>query len=131
MIISIVIPTLNPKRVYLYIYCKKPYYYFTSVFGSNTYGQLHILINDRRVQIISLLIRVNFPSTVSCLTTLAEVVILRFYPPKGRAKRNQWGPLDSLSILYVIEKPKFNFQKHERGSAFFETSTTFIVWVGG
>ena len=53
------------------------------------------------------------------------------YPPKGRAKRTQWGPLDSLSILYVIEKPKLNFQKHERGSAFFETSKTFIVRMGG
>ena len=57
------------------------------------------------------------------------------YFPKGRAKRTQWGPLDSLSILYVIEKPKLNFQKHKRGSAFFETSKTFIVrmggWVGG
>ena len=49
------------------------------------------------------------------------------YPPKGRAKRTQWGPLDSLSILYVIEKPKLNFQKHERASAFFVTKKTFIV----
>ena len=40
------------------------------------------------------------------------------YPPKGRAKRTQWGQLDSLSILNVIEKPKLNFQKHVRGSAF-------------
>ena len=48
------------------------------------------------------------------------------YPPKGRAKRTQWGPLDSLSILYVIEKPKYNFQQHERGSALIETAKTFI-----
>ena len=53
------------------------------------------------------------------------------YPPKGKAERTQWGPLDSLSILYLIEKPKLNFQKHERGSAFFETSKTFIVRMGG
>ena len=31
--------------------------------------------------------------------------------PEGRAERTQWGPLGSLSILYVIEKPKLNFQK--------------------
>ena len=49
-----------------------------------------------------------------------------FYPPEGRAKRTQWGILDSLSILYVIDKQKLNFQKHERGSSFFETSNTFI-----
>ena len=48
------------------------------------------------------------------------------YPPKGRAKRTQRGPIDILSILYVIKKPKLNFQKHDRGSAFFETSKTLI-----
>ena len=53
------------------------------------------------------------------------------YPPKGRAKQTQWGQLYSLSILYVIEKPKLNFQKHERGSVFFETLKTLIVRMGG
>ena len=49
------------------------------------------------------------------------------YPPKGKAKRSQWGPLDSLSILYVIGEVKLGFQKHQRGSDFFEISKTFIA----
>ena len=53
---------------------------------------------------------------------------------KKRTFRTEWGPLDSFSILYVIEKPKLSFQKHARKAAFFETSKTFIVrmgaWVG-
>ena len=53
-----------------------------------------------------------------------------FYPPKGRAGQTEWGPLDSLSIIYVIEKPTLNFQKHARGAAFFETLKTFIVRIG-
>ena len=44
----------------------------------------------------------------------------------GGAERTQWGPPDSLSILHVIEEPKLKFHKHQRGSAFFETSKTFI-----
>ena len=30
----------------------------------------------------------------------------------------------------MYEKPKLDIPKHPRGSAFFETSKTFIVWVG-
>ena len=33
--------------------------------------------------------------------------------------------------IYVYEKPKLNFQKHQRGSAFFETAKTVIIRKGG
>ena len=41
-------------------------------------------------------------------------------------KHSQGGPLDSLSIFYVIGEPKLGFQKHERKSTFFEILKTFI-----
>ena len=52
---------------------------------------------------------------------------------KGRAERIQWGPLDSIYILYVIGDwgSKIELQKHEWGSAFLETSKTFNFWMGG
>ena len=38
----------------------------------------------------------------------------------------------SFHFKIMIEKPKLNFQKYDRGSAFSETSKTFISgWVGG
>ena len=30
------------------------------------------------------------------------LVICQFYPPKGRAQRTRWGPLDSLSNLICV-----------------------------
>ena len=41
--------------------------------------------------------------------------------------RTQWDPLDSISTLTVFQKPKLIFQKPDGGSAFFETTKTFIV----
>ena len=44
-------------------------------------------------------------------------------------------PLDSLSILYVIDEPKLGLQKYPTISDFLKVSKTFIVrmggWVGG
>ena len=48
------------------------------------------------------------------------------YPPKGKAKRSQWGPLDSHSILYVIGEPKLGLAKYYGISASLELSKTFV-----
>ena len=42
------------------------------------------------------------------------------------------GPLDSLSILYVISERKLCFQKDRRGFIFFDTSKSLLSgWMGG
>ena len=64
-------------------------------------------------------------------TYIYYISCIYLYPPKGKAKRSQWGPLDNLSILYVVGEPKLGFQKYEGISAFFEISKTFIVRMGG
>ena len=56
------------------------------------------------------------------------------YPPKGTPKavpKTREGPLDSLSILYVIEEAKLCLQKYTTISDFLKVSKTFIVRMGG
>ena len=41
------------------------------------------------------------------------------------------GPVYCLYILYTIDERKLGFQKHQRKSAFFDMSKTFIAWMVG
>ena len=49
--------------------------------------------------------------------------------PEGNCENSaREGPLDGLSILYVVDKPKFDFQKYNSTSSFLKMTKTFIVW---
>ena len=58
----------------------------------------------------SVLLLITYTLAVQLNITLFEVsphppnriVFKTFYPPKGRAERTQWGPLDSLSNLICV-----------------------------
>ena len=55
-----------------------------------------------------------------------------FLSPEGNCEScARWGPLDSLSILYVIGERKSTISILELKSAFLKISKTFIVRVGG
>ena len=52
--------------------------------------------------------------------------------PEGNCESSaRWGPLDSLSILYVIGERKSTISILRVKSAFLKISKTFIVRVGG
>ena len=54
-----------------------------------------------------------------------------FYPPKGKAKRSQWGPLDSLSNLYVIGEVKFDFKNTNEDRTFLKSRKPLLSGCGG
>ena len=52
--------------------------------------------------------------------------------PEGNCESStREGPLDSLSILYVIDEPKLGLQKYPALSDFLKLSKTLIVRMGG
>ena len=56
-----------------------------------------------------------------------RLVPILIYSLKGTAKAvTREGPLDSLSILYVIDEPKFGLHKYPTISDFLKDSKTFI-----
>ena len=54
-----------------------------------------------------------------------------FVPRRELRKQTQWGPLDSLSILYVIGEQKLSLSILHMKSAFLKSWKTFIVRMGG
>ena len=48
--------------------------------------------------------------------------------PEESESSVQEGPIDGLSILYVVDKPKLDFQKYNSTSPFLKMTKTFIVW---
>ena len=60
--------------------------------------------------------------------------IIYIYPPKGRAERTQWGPLDSLSNLICVWETKIGLSKTpSRIGLFWNLKNLYCTggWVGG
>ena len=78
-------------------------------------------------------------SFVSCLIWILDLSFLKVnqlhLSPEGNYESSiQEGPLDSLSISYVIDEPKLGPQKYTTISDFLKISKTFVRmggWMGG
>ena len=72
----------------------------------------------------------DFRSRTLSLDTKLKIYIP--LSPEGNCESGvREGPIDSLSILYVIDDPKLGLQKYPSISALLKIPKTFIVRVGG
>ena len=82
---------------------------------------------------------VNTPASKCKISTgVSSIYQWTFYPPKGKAERTRWGPLDSLSNLICVWETKMELSKtRTRIGLFWNLKNLYCPggwvdrWVGG